>query len=270
MSKEVPLLLLNNISKFYEGTTGLKINILEEINFSIDASDAGSQGSIISVLAPFGSGKSTLLKIIAGIENPSNGEVLLNGKNIHKSDIKIPYIPEKPSSFPWLSVEQNIQFGMRLNKNELNKTTTQSLINLVGLKGYENHFPHNKSLGFRFRIALARALTLNPTLILIDDSFKTMDSETREEMYNLLINISIELKKVFVISTTNVVEAIRLSNMILLMSSKPGRIIKEIISEPENILKEETFKSEKFTHLKNEIENAFRNAKIINTINFSV
>ena len=270
MNRQITLLQIKDVSKSFEGSAGLRTNILEEINFSVDASDSGSQGSIISILAPFGSGKSTLLKIISGIENPSDGEVLLNGKNIHHSGMKIPYLPEKPSSFPWLNVKQNLEFGMKVNKNSTKEIDIQNLIDLVGLKGYESHFPNNRSLGFRFRIELARALTQNPALILIDDSFKAMDSETREEVYNLLVNVSIELKKVFVISTTNVVEAIRLSDRILLMSSKPGKIIKEIVSEPESISKEEPFKSEKFTYLKNEIENAFSTAKIISTINFSV
>jgi ABC-type nitrate/sulfonate/bicarbonate transport system ATPase subunit len=268
LNQPIPLLQLTNVSKSFVGDAGHKISVLEGVDFSIDISEKGS--SIISILSPFGSGKSTLLKIISGIERPSDGEVLLNEKNVHQSELKIPYISEKPSSFPWLNVEQNIEFGIRLNKNGLKEMKTNDLINLVGLRGYENYFPHNKSNGFRFRIALARALVQNPPLILIDDSFKAMDPETREEIHSLLISASVELRKTFIIATTNVVEAISLSNRILLMSGKPGRIIKELTSEPENAFKEDIYKSEKFTHIKNQIENTFREEKIINTINFSV
>jgi NitT/TauT family transport system ATP-binding protein len=264
LNKNDPLLQVNNVNKFFTGDAGYKVNVLEEIDFSTGFSE------ILSILAPFGSGKSTLLKIISGIESPSDGEVLLGGKPINNSGIKIPYITEKASSFPWLNVKQNIEFGMKSNTNGSKDIKTQDLVNLVGLKGYENHFPHNKSTGFRFRISLARALAQDPPLILIDDSFKAMDPETRGEIYNLLFNISTELKKTFVVATTNVVEAILLSNRILLMSTKPGKIIKEIASEPGNLLKEDLYKSEKFTYLKNQIENTFREAKIINTINFSV
>ena len=268
MNNTTSLLQVKNVSKFLIGDAGYKINILEGIDFSISISDTGS--SIISILAPFGSGKSTLLKIIAGIESLSNGEVLLNGKPVHRSGIKIPYITEKPSSFPWLNVLQNIEFGMKFNKDSSRKVKTPEIVDLVGLNGYENHFPNNKRTGFRFRISLARALSINPPLILIDDSFKAMDPVTREEIQNLLINISGELKKSFIIATTNVVEAILLSSRILLMSGKPGTIIKEIESKPENLLKGDLYESEKFTYLKNQIENTFRDAKIINTINFSV
>lgn len=246
---KVSLLKLESIGKIYSSEAGLNIDVLEDISFEIPSSETGT---ITSILAPFGSGKSTLLKIISGLIEPSSGKIYYDDSEKNKI---IPLIPEKPSSFPWLNVKENIEFG--LNLSEEKKYNLADLVSLVGLSGYEDHFPNNKSLGFRFRISLARALTLNPSFILIDDSFKQMNNESRMEIYNLLNELSSYQKQNFVLSTTNFIEAIRLSDKILLMSKKPGRIIKEIKIDKVDKMQLNNHKSEKFTVLKNEIEEAF-------------
>ncbi len=256
------LLKLESISKTYSSEAGLNINVLEDISFEIPYSETGT---ITSILAPFGSGKSTLLKIISGLVEPSSGKIYYDDSD-HKKII--PLIPEKPSSFPWLSVRQNIEFG--LNLSEQKKYNLADLISLVGLTGYEDHFPHNKSLGFRFRISLARALALNPSFILIDDSFKLMNKESWEEIYNLLNELSSYQKQNFILGTTNLIEAIQLSDKILLMSKKPGRIIKEIKIDKMDKKQLNNHKSEKFTMLKNEIEEAFEAVESLTTINYSL
>lgn len=252
------LIKLESVNKSFSADAGLKINVLEEINFKIPHSE---KGTITTILAPFGSGKSTLLKIISGLTEPSGGRLSFNYNEVKK---KIPFIPEKPSSFPWLSVKGNIEFA--LSEPELNKNNISQLISTVGLAGYENHFPHNKSFGFRFRITLARALAVNPFFILIDDSFKQMKNESRREIYKLLIELSTQKNQNFIVATTNLLEALQLSDKIILMSKKPGRILKEIIIDN----KDKDHKSEKFTMLKAEIEAAFENADTLTTINYSV
>ena len=149
---------------------GARKHVLENIDFSIIQNPEA--GQIISILAPYGSGKSTLLRIIGGIENPSAGEVLLNNVNYKTSAQKIIYLSEEPSSFPWLNVRHNLMFASEINSNNGIEKNINNIISLVGLNGYENHFPDNASIGFRFRISLARALIINPKFILIDDSLK--------------------------------------------------------------------------------------------------
>ena len=182
--------------------------------------------------------------------------------------MNIPLITEKPSSFPWMNVKQNIEFGLSLSKNK--KYSVDDLISLVGLSGYADYHPHNQSLGFRFRISLARAMALNPSLILIDDSFKQMNEESKEEIHQLISDLSSSEKLNFIIATTNLVEAIQLSDVIFLMSAKPGKIVHRIETGKRHSPELRNIKSEKFASLKSEIEEVFHSVHSITTINYSV
>jgi NitT/TauT family transport system ATP-binding protein len=242
---------LQNVSKYFIGPAGSKLNVLEDISFSIETPD--DKSNFISILASFASGKTTLLKIIAAIEKPDRGNVLLMKEPHLRPTGKIPYIPERPSSFPWQNVEENINF-VSLNKtNDL-----KELIDSVGLTGYENHHPHNESLGFRFRISLARALAVKPDFILLDDPFKRMSSITKDEIYELLRSIEEKFKVSFILATTNIAEAVYLSNKIFLMKKNPGKIIEEIKLDAETLRKKGLDSHERFISLRNEIENSFQ------------
>ncbi len=260
MNKENFILKLDSVGKYYFAEAGLKVNVLEDISFEIPFSN---EGTITSILAPFGSGKSTLLKIISGVIKKDSGEI-----SFGDSQMNIPLITEKPSSFPWMNVKQNIEFGLSLSKNK--KYSVDDLISLVGLSGYADYHPHNQSLGFRFRISLARAMALNPSLILIDDSFKQMNEESKEEIYQLISDLSSSEKLNFIIATTNLVEAIQLADVILLMSAKPGKIVHRIEKGKRHSPELRDIKSEKFASLKSEIEEVFHSVHSITTINYSV
>jgi len=264
LNKNSFILKLNSVGKYFLAEAGMKLNVLEDINFEIPVS---SEGSITSIIAPFGSGKSTLLKIISGVIEKDRGEIFFGDSQSSNKNI-IPLIPEKPSSFPWLSVRQNIKFGFNLTENK--KYNLDNLIALVGLAAYSDHYPDNKSCGFRFRISLARAMALNPSLILIDDSFKQMDLESREEIYKLIYDLSSSEKLNFIIATTNLVEAIQLSGLIFLMSAKPGKIVHRIETGGKYSPEMRNLKSEKFSSLKSEIEEAFQSVHSLKTINYSV
>lgn len=243
-------LKLENISKYYPKAAGAKRNVLEDINLSIDTFE--KKENFVSILASFESGKTTLLKIISAIEKPDSGKVLLQNEVYDNPSGKIVFIPEKPSSFPWLNVEQNINF---IAKNKADKV--KGLIGSVGLNGYENHHPHNESLGFRFRISLARALAVDPDFILLDDPFRRMNSETKDEIYELLRNIIVNFDVAFILATTNISEAIYLSNKIYLMKKNPGKIIEEIKLDAETLKAKGLNRQERFISLRNEIEKSF-------------
>jgi ABC-type nitrate/sulfonate/bicarbonate transport system ATPase subunit len=201
---------VKNISFLYESTGGVSRKILEDVSFSIE------EKNITALLAPNNSGKSTLLKIVCGLLKPSGGSI--------EPDSNIIFIPEEPSSFPWLDVAENIKFAApSISKNEVEK-----LAALVGLEGYSDHLPDNNSFGFRFRISLARALAVNPNLIVIDDSFKIMEGESKEECYQLIKEVNQKKGTSFLIGTANISEAIFLSNKILLMSKNPAAIVETI------------------------------------------
>jgi NitT/TauT family transport system ATP-binding protein len=265
LSRENPLLKLEEIDKFYVSEGGVKVKVLNDINLEIKSSE---KASLTTILAPFGSGKSTLLKIISGIVKSTAGKILLNGSLADYQKTKLPFIPEGPSSFPWCNVYQNIRFGLDLQSNSIRNI--EELISLVGLTGYEDHYPHNKSLGFRFRISLARSLAINPPFILIDDSFKNIKQESKEELYELLVKVKDVDKQNFILATTNVIEAIQLSDEIHLMTNAPAKIFRTIKVDKVNtaLLKDQD--EEKFTSLKTELEEAFKSVQSLKTINYSV
>lgn len=255
------LLDIKNLSKSYFKETGMKQIVLENINLQIKSNE--TDGTFFSILAPFGSGKTTLLKNISGIES-FEGEIWLNGKRIKNPTAEIIYIPEKSSSFPWLDVKQNIQLPSKLNKKSANEFNfdVNELIKLVGLNGYENFYASSLGSGFRLRIAIARALSFNPKFILLDDVFKNLDGETRLELILMLKDLTKTKSTTFILATTNISDAILLSQKIFLMKKNPGQIIKEIsipkISSEDN--------SEIITKFKNEIEDAFKSKGMFHSV----
>jgi len=260
------LLQVENVSKYYYRSSLERLLVLESINFSIDDSE---EGQIISVLAPFGSGKTTLLKIISALEKPSGGEVLLLGKKYENPSGKIAYLPEKPSHFPWLNVKENIKLISQMRDVKLPVENINKIISLVGLSGYEDHVPNKKSLGFRFRAALGRALAVNPKIILLDDVFKSIETETKDELYAMLRDIKKELKLTFLLASANVTETIILSDQIFLMHQRPGKIIGEIVPQRLNNISGST-KTEEFTSIRKEIESAYQIENFSSSINISI
>jgi NitT/TauT family transport system ATP-binding protein len=259
------LLEISDISKIFSDEYGTKRKVLENITFAIPVSTP----KLTSIIAPFRAGKSTILKIIAGIESPTKGEVILKKEKYLRPNGKIVLIPEESASLPWLNVRKNIELVYRLETCRKNNGSydINDLIALVGLSGYENHYPNNSSFGFRFRINLARALLLNPIVLLLDDCFRKMDAATREEIYNLLEFVSKKVDAHFLFTTTNIIEAIRLSGRILLMSRAPGRIYKEISVTDEHIT---DYNDSRFNKYRQLIEKAFSEEKQLGSINFSI
>lgn len=241
-----------NITKKYTDSVGYTISLFEDISVIIET------GQFATFLAPKGTGKSSLLKILAEIDTPSSGLIESNSS-------KKVILPSKPSSFPWLNVRENIQFNSTMSNEEI-----QDIVNMVGLQGYEDHYPHEKSLGFRFRMSLGRALANGPDIILIDEPFNNLNSTTRKEIYTLLISIKKITSKTIIFGTTNISEAILLSDKIYLMKKNPGEIIDDIevkFSEERNV---DILGSEEFVLLRKKIENIFINKADRMLYNFSI
>jgi len=255
------LLDIKNLSKSYYDDAGTRQIILENINLQL-MSDENST-SLISILAPLGSGKTTLLKTICGLES-FEGEVNVNGKRITEPNGEIIYIPEKPSSFTWLNIKDNVELPSKLYKKNDKKFTfdVDEIIYLVGLSGYEDFYTSSSASGFRLRIAIARALSFNPKFILLDDVLKNLDGETRIELIDILNEIKAAKNIFFMLATTNISDAISLSQKIFLMRKNPGRIIKEIdisMAHPAD-------NSEIITKFKNEIEEAFKSQGMFHSV----
>jgi ABC-type nitrate/sulfonate/bicarbonate transport system ATPase subunit len=250
----IPFLEVKNIIKYFNGAAGSKQLIFENLSFSINEED-----NITSILAPYGGGKTALLKILSGLDSDFRGDILLTGEKIKKI---FPFIAEKPASFPWLDVNGNIRLIIIMNekKEGSSKVNLQELIDLTGLTGYEDHFPHNKSYGFRFRISLARALAVSPQIIFLDNPFKLMDSETKDEIFKLIKNIGSEKKIKFLFATSNITEAALLSDKILLINGKPGYLSGELIIDKNK---------HRLEQLKDEIQEILQKENVTNAANFS-
>jgi ABC-type nitrate/sulfonate/bicarbonate transport system ATPase subunit len=245
---------IKNLSKKFPSDIGFKAIELKNISFRI------LDGKITSIIAPTNSGKSQLLKIISGLEEKTSGDI------VNPINKKIIYLPSELSSFPWLNVIENVKLGI----NRWDEKEIKALINLVGLEGYEKFYPDNNSLGFRFRIALARSLANNPAAILLDEPFKQMDVQTKDEIYSLIREVNKMRNTTFLLATSNLTEAIFLSDKIYLMKNNPT----EIISEFDVVLPDDRnfaiYSTDKFYLLRTQIENSFNQVGSQNYSNLSI
>jgi len=185
---------------------------------------------------------------------------------IKNENQKIIYIPSQPSSFPWLNVEENISLGLLIKDS----SKIKSIIRFVGLEGYESFHPNNKSYGFRFRIALARSLAHHPAVILLDEPFNQMDLKTKKEILLLIQEAQNTLKTTFLLATTNITEALFLSDKIYLMKKNPGEIISDLLVELPKERNELIIDSEKFIQLRSQIEKSFKKIDSQKLFNLSI
>ncbi|MBI0435611.1 ABC transporter ATP-binding protein [Roseomonas sp. KE0001] len=191
-------------------------------------------GEFVSILGPSGCGKSTLLRIVAGLDRPTGGSVTLNGRRVSGPGPDRGMVFQSYTLFPWLTVEQNIRFGLRerkLPEAEMRETAAR-FIARTGLRGFENHWPRQLSGGMQQRTALARALANDPEILLLDEPFGALDHQTRELMQELLLEVwgsdRPEARKTVLFVTHDIDEAIFLANRVLVMSARPGRVKAEV------------------------------------------
>ena len=185
-----------------------------------------AENDFITILGPSGCGKSTLLRIVAGLDRQTAGEVLLDGRRIDGPGADRGMVFQSYTLFPWLTVRDNVCFGLREKGMPLAEQHSVALqfIGKVGLKGFEGHFPKQLSGGMQQRTALARALANNPRILLMDEPFGALDHQTRELMQELLQGIWEAERKTVLFVTHDIDEAIFMGNRVVVMSARPGRI----------------------------------------------
>jgi ABC-type nitrate/sulfonate/bicarbonate transport system ATPase subunit len=189
-----------------------------------------AENDFITILGPSGCGKSTLLRIVAGLDRPSTGQVLLDGRAIEGPGPDRGMVFQSYTLFPWLTVAQNIRYGLaerRLPEAE-QAAIAARFIDRVGLRGFENHWPKQLSGGMQQRTAIARALANDPAILLLDEPFGALDHQTRELMQELLLEIWEADRKTVLFVTHDIDEAVFLANRVLVMSARPGRIKAEV------------------------------------------
>ena len=212
---------ISKVSRVFPGRSGgPPTRALEPTSLTVEPND------FITILGPSGCGKSTLLRIVAGLDRPSAGEVRLNGRPVTGPGPDRGMVFQSYTLFPWLTVEQNIAFGLREKgmPEAQQKEIVASYIAKVGLKGFEHHWPKQLSGGMQQRTAIARALANDPEILLLDEPFGALDNQTRALMQELLLGIWEREKKTVLFVTHDIEEAIFIASRVIVMSARPGRI----------------------------------------------
>ncbi len=216
------LIKLANVSKSFSGFTALN-----GISLDIDT------GEFVSIVGPSGCGKSTLLQIIGGLLSPSAGEVKLENAAVRAPPRKMVYLFQQynRSLYPWRTVRRNVAFGLEMlgrSRREIERTCTEYL-DLVGLKAFENHFPHQLSGGMQQRVAVARALAFGAQIILMDEPFGSLDAQTRAGLQDLLLRLWREYRLTILFVTHDIDEAIYVSQKVLVLSSAPAVVSATVV-----------------------------------------
>jgi ABC-type nitrate/sulfonate/bicarbonate transport system ATPase subunit len=226
-SKEPPVVEFRNVSVRFGAFTAL-----HDVSFSIE--NAPDRGEFISMIGPSGCGKSTILNLIAGFLKPTSGEVLVAGQAVSGPGRDRGMIFQQYSSFPHLTVLQNVLFGLEINKGELQLDHAARLkratdwVEQVGLKGHENKYPNQLSGGQQQRVAIARTLATEPRILLMDEPFSALDEPTRLEMQELLVELWYRVQPTIFCVTHSVSEAVYLAERLWIFTKAPGQIAYDI------------------------------------------
>jgi len=215
------IIQVRSLSKVFEGEKATT-KALRSLNLDV------YRGEFFCVIGPTGCGKTTLLRIIAGLESPTEGEVLLNGRRVTKPGADRGLVFQEFALFPWRTTLKNIEFGLEVKglQPQKRREIVEHYIRLVGLQGFENTLPRQLSSGMKQRVAIARALANDPEVLLMDEPFGSLDAQTRNIMQKELLTIWEQTKKTVVFVTHSVDEAVYLADRIAVLTTRPGTVKK--------------------------------------------
>jgi NitT/TauT family transport system ATP-binding protein len=216
-------LQLRDVRKRFDTRDGNVVIALERVDLVVQA------GEFVCLLGPSGCGKSTLLNLLAGLDAPSEGEVFADGERVRGTHPSRVMIFQDAALFPWLSVQANVEFGLRMHgaPRQEREATTRRLLEMVHLQQFARAYVHELSGGMKQRVAIARALAVDPRVLLLDEPFGALDAMTRDLLHIELQEVWMRTKKTIVFVTHNVREAVVLGDRVLVMSPRPGRIVSE-------------------------------------------
>jgi NitT/TauT family transport system ATP-binding protein len=215
----------SGICKAFRGSPrGEELQVLHDVTFSVGARE------IVGIIGPSGCGKTTLLKVLAGLEAADAGTCMLNGSPVVGPRPDIGIVFQLFNLFPWRTVVGNVEFGLQMQRVSSVERRVRSgrLLSMVGLDGFEGYFPHQLSGGMQQRVGLARALAIDPALLLLDEPFGALDYQTADRLREELLRIQSQAPKMMVLVTHNIDEALYLSDRVLVFSPRPGHVLREI------------------------------------------
>ena len=213
-------LVSKNLNMIFKSPKGETVHALKDINFKLN------KGELLTVLGPSGCGKTTLLNITAGFIRPTSGQIILGNKEINGPGVDRGMVFQQGALFEWLTVAENVNFGLRMKKEDPIKTAekVEEWLDIVCLQGFGNTPTYQLSGGMQQRVALARCLINDPEVILMDEPLGALDALTREKMQSLVLKIWKETGKTIVLITHSVEEALLLGESVYVMAPRPGRI----------------------------------------------
>lgn len=216
----VPALRLNALGRVFRAPGGGTVTALRDVNFHVE------QGAFVGIVGASGSGKSTLLRIVDGLIPPSSGSVEVDGKVVTGPGPDRAFVFQQDNLLPWRTIIDNVGYGLHLASGPKDqvRSRSQALIDLTGLQGFEAYYPHQVSGGMRQRANVARALAMDPTILLLDEPFAALDAQTREIMQAELLRIWSDQKKTVLFVTHQIDEAIYLSDRVVVLSARPGTV----------------------------------------------
>ena len=250
---ERALISVKGVDKRYAVRQGEAVQALSAIDFEL------RDGEVLSVVGPSGCGKSTLLRIMAGLDGPSRGRVLLSGVPVTGPRREIGVVFQQATLLPWRTVLENVLLPAQMQRLDRSRSTERArdLLDLVGLSGFRDKYPFELSGGMQQRVAICRALVCDPRILLMDEPFGALDAMTREQMNVELMRIQAEQRKTIVFITHSIPEAVFLGDRVLVMTPRPGKvalIAKVELPKPRTLA---TMGSAGFAAQSNEIRLAF-------------
>jgi NitT/TauT family transport system ATP-binding protein len=223
-----PLVIqVENVTKAFQTPSRGAMVALENISLNIP------YGELITIVGPSGCGKSTLLKLIAGLTPISGGRILYQGSEVQGLNTKVGYVPQESKLFPWLTLEENVAFGLDSKRYSRQQREDQlrHFIALAGLRGFEKYYPAQLSGGMGKRASIIRALAYEPPVILMDEPFGPLDAQTRMVLQDELLKIWEQKRQTILFVTHDLVEAIALADRVVVMTHRPARV-KDVIQVP--------------------------------------
>ncbi|HSW19438.1 MAG TPA: ABC transporter ATP-binding protein [Ramlibacter sp.] len=189
------------------------------------------ENEFLCVVGQSGCGKTTLLDILSGLQKPSQGHVLIDGKPVDPKTQNISFVFQEPSNLPWLTVWDNVATGLRIKNypREEIRRIVDDIIGVVGLSGFEKYYPHQISGGMKQRVAIARAFATDADVILMDEPFVSLDQHTREKMQQEILNIWEHRKRTVIFVTHNLEEAVYLGDRVVILTNKPATVKEDVV-----------------------------------------
>ena len=220
-------LTIKDINKSFKNEKNENVKVLENINIDVE------KGNFVSIVGPSGCGKSTLLYVIAGLEKADEGSIQISGRKVSEPGSDRVIVFQEDGLFPWLTVLDNVTYGLKL-KNMTKKEAEEKaldILKMVHLSKYVHSYSHQLSGGMKQRVAIARALVMEPDILLMDEPFSALDEQTRMVLHKELLDIWRKTKVTIFFITHNIREAVLLSERVIVLATRPGKI-KEVISVP--------------------------------------